>query len=1536
MSYSRTPVATAVVAAVFFFLGSKAHAAPPVISSFVTDQATLQLGDSATLSWSVQNFDSLAVNGTDLDPGTTSLPVTPLVTTTYTLVATNVDGDTSASVTVTVENSPGVVGAEGRFVQVRKNFSANDNRFHLSELEVFEFDVTPDEADADGTSSNDLVQTLGATPLVPPTVTALQHGNLASTYDGDLEAGAEVYSTLISNPGDPIFMIDLGATYSIGLVRAFGRADNSASNRLSDFQIEVFADDGSGNPGALVNSAYNANAAPNANAGPVELDLSVDDPGITNFEIDQSIITPGAPITLSWQVSPAYTSVSLNEGIGDVTSFTNSNGAGNITLDPGPNDDTIYLLTVVTPNRTSYATDSISVSDQPLITSFSTDDYIVTPGTAVTLSWDVSNATSLTLNGADVIGSSSTTVTPTAGTIYTLTAANANGTISDALQIRAIADGEPVINEFLATNSSGLLDEDGEASDWIELHNPGTSAISLLGYHLTDDPLLLTKWTFPATSIPAGGYLVVFASGNDRAVAGSELHTNFGLASGGEYLALVKPDGSTIVMDYGSAFPEQQADISFGLGTSSDTYFGTPTPGAANTGGFLGFVADTSFSSDRGFYDAPVSVAVTSATPGAEIRYTLDGTKPTAGTGQVYTAPIVIAQTTVLRAAAFKPGFQPTNVDTHTYIFTSDVIANANMDTAITQDPTYGPQMDAALKAVPTVSLSFPGSADVRTEKEVSIEMINFEAGDEQLDAGLKRFGGHATDFEKLSVTISFRSAYGAGKLDFPVFDGHDYDTIEPADKFDSLHIRAGNHDMVARGAYMSNRFADDTMLDMGHVNPHGRFVHVYLNGIYWGQYHLRERWSAGMLSEYFGGAKDAYDAINANNAGQQFLTGEVYDGTGVQWQQARNLLAGADPFASARSHIDVANLIDFMLIWLSGNAESEFRAAGSPDLGVPFIFHMKDADGLLRNVRYDVTHNGPLNAMSTFFNEADPDYKILLADRIHKHFFNDGALTAAETISRLQTRVDEIQTSFIAESARWGFRTPQSWENYQDDLIANKFPTLANTMVSRFRNAGMYPDLVAPNFNQHGGAVLPGFDLAINAPAGTIYYTDDGTDPREAADPVVTDPPVTIVAGGSGKSAFVPNSPTNGFTDGSGNDWNEVGYDDSSWTSGTNGVGYEDGSGFESFIGIDTLAQMNDQRTACLIRIPFTPAAADLAGKSGMQLGVRYDDGFVAYLNGTEIARRNFAGTPTGDSSATDNHDDGAAIVFQPIDVSSHVGLLQSDTPNILAIIGLNRNAGSSDFLIDAELEVTASPSAGGTSGAISPTAIAYNGSFPRRLHHHHPLPRPQRHRRVVRAQRGHLLPGPRLHRHLRDHVCPRRPDARRDRRRLRRPRRLRVPRNPQHQQRHLRPHRPPLHRRHRLRLHRQRHHQPRPRWPRAHRREHRRLRVPLRHRPSRRRPVHRKAQQRRRDHRLLRHQRRARAHLHLRRRSPLADHPRRRRHLARPPQSHQPPRPQSRHQLDRQRSTRRQPRWRRSVRTRLQHLGRNAHHHRRHQRRR
>ncbi|XAL98704.1 lamin tail domain-containing protein [Phycisphaeraceae bacterium D3-23] len=140
----------------------------------------------------------------------------------------------------------------------------------------------------------------------------------------------------------------------------------------------------------------------------------------------------------------------------------------------------------------------------------------------------------------------------------------------EALEPRLLFTAVPLITEFLASNDTVLDDEDGDSSDWIEIYNAGDTALDLDGWHLTDDADDLTQWTFPDVSLEPGQYLVVFASNKDRADAdGTELHTNFALSAGGEYIALVEQDGTTVAHAYMPEYPAQTTDISYGLAQSA-------------------------------------------------------------------------------------------------------------------------------------------------------------------------------------------------------------------------------------------------------------------------------------------------------------------------------------------------------------------------------------------------------------------------------------------------------------------------------------------------------------------------------------------------------------------------------------------------------------------------------------------------------------------------------------------------------------------------------------------------------------------------------------------------------------------------------------------------------------------------------------------------------------------------------------------------------------------------------------------------------
>ncbi|MCA9168062.1 MAG: lamin tail domain-containing protein, partial [Planctomycetales bacterium] len=143
----------------------------------------------------------------------------------------------------------------------------------------------------------------------------------------------------------------------------------------------------------------------------------------------------------------------------------------------------------------------------------------------------------------------------------------------ETLEVRSLLAADLVITEFMANNSQTLADEDGDYPDWIEIRNQGTSDAQLSEYHLTDDANDLEKWTFPNRTLPAGSFLVVYASGKDRVQPGSPLHTNFSLDDRGEYLALThdaplpgNSDNVSAVTEFAPQFPEQLKDVSYGIG----------------------------------------------------------------------------------------------------------------------------------------------------------------------------------------------------------------------------------------------------------------------------------------------------------------------------------------------------------------------------------------------------------------------------------------------------------------------------------------------------------------------------------------------------------------------------------------------------------------------------------------------------------------------------------------------------------------------------------------------------------------------------------------------------------------------------------------------------------------------------------------------------------------------------------------------------------------------------------------------------------
>ena len=242
--------------------------------------------------------------------------------------------------------------------------------------------------------------------------------------------------------------------------------------------------------------------------------------------------------------------------------------------------------------------------------------------------------------------------------------------IAATLLFCANTNAQIVINEY-SSSTSTFLDEYKEESDWIELCNTSAVEVDLKGWHLSDDETNPAKWTFPSVKIPAGGYLLVMASGKDITTLKDScyLHTNFNISSDGEAIFLANAADSIVHQTDTLPVP---CNSSRGLSLDSTktwVYFAVPTPGAANTTkGYASSVASSvKFSPEGGFQTSAVTVTL-STEGNTPIYYTIDCTEPT-DTSLLYTGPITVDSTMVIRAATFDSLLMPGQPSTQTYIF---------------------------------------------------------------------------------------------------------------------------------------------------------------------------------------------------------------------------------------------------------------------------------------------------------------------------------------------------------------------------------------------------------------------------------------------------------------------------------------------------------------------------------------------------------------------------------------------------------------------------------------------------------------------------------------------------------------------------------------------------------------------------------------------------------------------------------------------------------------------------------------------------
>jgi len=538
-----------------------------------------------------------------------------------------------------------------------------------------------------------------------------------------------------------------------------------------------------------------------------------------------------------------------------------------------------------------------------------------------------------------------------------------------------------------------------------------------------------------------------------------------------------------------------------------------------------GQVTEIEFSVERGFYDNPFTVELIADDPAAIIRYTTNNTKPSASSGIIYSGPINISNTKSIRAIAYTGG-STTPVITHSYIFLDDIITASYMENNITNSATYGPQMRDALLAIPTISLV---SNDVNSnnpidfEVETSVEMF-FPDGTSafQVHSGIQTWGGSPTNLKK-HYRLEFKNIYGTPKLKYPVFDDDGYDYPIPAvNEFNKLLLRGGSQDGLnceycdeSQAQYIRNRFIWDVQMEMGYPAPHGRFVHVYVNGEYMGHYQLLERPDEAWFESYYfpEKMKEEVEVRKSDKYWNQPVTPTFYDqmvsagyderyidkqqtadysilndyGANFDWGANHNNLGGADPVPGNGGYKFVVWDFDMTLgnIGVFGNS-----------YGSSVNYNSLDKIGPIPNIVND-----------------NAEFKVMEGDRLECHCFNDGVLTPAVLDEMYMKRANQVQLPLIAESARWGNKAfgfqnhfakanwdvNDEWIKERQDVRNNYFPNRTNNLIDYYQNEGRYPNTQSVQFSQFGGEVNAGYQLTLSNPNGngTIYYTTDGSDPR-------------------------------------------------------------------------------------------------------------------------------------------------------------------------------------------------------------------------------------------------------------------------------------------------------------------------------------------------------------------------------------------------------------------------------------------------------
>lgn len=610
----------------------------------------------------------------------------------------------------------------------------------------------------------------------------------------------------------------------------------------------------------------------------------------------------------------------------------------------------------------------------------------------------------------DGTGGFSATAQPTPG--YP----NTNAGLRAFQSTQTFGTGSLILSEALNANYSFLKQPDGEYYDWIELYNRSSAPIPLSGYALSDNAKNPAKWVFPDTTIEAGEYMVVMASGKNVSDAQKKnsLATNFTLSGDGDVVLLFSPEGE--ILDK-LLLPKAHADVSYGRTGTDLMYYSNPTPGAANVSGFTAYTDAPVINLASGCYQGSQTVSI--AIPdGANVTYTTDGTEPTQSS-MPYSAPLSITKTTVLRARAFAGGLQGSDVATASYIIDNGENSVQNHAhnlpvLSIVTDPKnlFDPKTGIYVVGSGVAGQSPDEDENAYTlfhgmnanyavdsnfwqqwERPTHFDLIDETGAHEySADCMIRIFGAYSRNKEQKGLTLIARAGYGGSMFEHAFFDNRDFTSYK------SVVLRASAQDATfsrIRDVVITSLLEDG---DLGlppeseiHVQAYRQIV-VYINGQYWGVYNLREKISKYFLSQHYGVADpDSIDILVGNGNELCYVAGST-----SAWKEYTKMVTWANEHdLSVQSNYDyICSLMDVENFAAYCAAEI---VVGNTDTGNIKYWRSSELDNKWRWLYYDFCWG-----MNRNDNNSDTGTSGYRRDFFSKYFHVEGHGVGRNTSTKL------------------------------------------------------------------------------------------------------------------------------------------------------------------------------------------------------------------------------------------------------------------------------------------------------------------------------------------------------------------------------------------------------------------------------------------------------------------------------------------------------------------------------------------------------